>query len=274
MQTLAHRLAQARLDISEAVRLSSLLAGALRSLHDQGRLHLALCPENVELSDSRLALLHGPPVPDYAAPEGPIDARSDIFSFGVIVFEMFLGRRPHGAESTGSPAVDRVVLPCLAADPAARPPRMQRVILELRMLKMAARRAAAASAARNLEARLTAQERAMTELQERHPIARERALRPLPQSADVALPLVSRVTAIEQTLDAMKKHTFEFERSVAADLLDVEETLRRHTASMDATRDQIARTDDVVERLVKVLEALQRAVVDHEESADSATVIN
>jgi serine/threonine protein kinase len=270
-------LAEARFDVSEAVRLSSLLAEALRSLHDQGRLHLALSPENVELSNSDLALLHGPPVPDYAAPEGALDARSDIFSFGVIVFEMFLGRRPRGAESTGSPAVDRVVLPCLAADPAARPPRMQRVILELRMLKMAARRAAAASAARNLEARLTArldaQERAIAELHA-HPIAGERPSGPQPQSADVAFPLVSRVTAIEQTLDAMKKHTYEFERSVAADLLDVEETLRRHTAAMDATRDQITRTDDVVERLVKVLEALQRAVVDHDESADSATVIN
>jgi hypothetical protein len=168
MLTLADRFTESRLTVSDAVRISSLIAEELRTLHDSGHIHGALCPRNIELHESGVVLHSGEMDASYAAPEGAVQVRSDIFSFGVIVFEMFLGRRPEGAESTGSPAVDRVVLPCLSADPKARPARMQKVILELRLLKMAARKAAAAASARRTEARLTArldaQERAIADM--------------------------------------------------------------------------------------------------------------
>src|ERR1035437_2562563 len=48
--------------------------------------------------------------------------------------------------SSGSPLVDRLVGPCLTKNPDARSPRMQRVIMELKMLSVAARRADMGSA--------------------------------------------------------------------------------------------------------------------------------
>jgi hypothetical protein len=164
---------------------------------------------------------------------------------------------------------------------------MQKVILELRLLTMAARRAAAARAARNMEARLTArleaQERAIAEMQRsagealailrgQLSVLREHSTKPELAEADGGLN--GRVAAIEQTLDAIKRHTHEFEHSVAADLVDLEESMQKHNAAMEEARTRIAQTDDVVERVVKALEALQRAVTDRNESGDSAVVVN
>src|SRR5690349_21598506 len=123
MITLADRMAESGLSVPDAVRISMQLAEALRAIDDSGRIHGAVSPQNIRLAESSITLLDGQTDPNYTAPEGAVDARSDIFSFGAIVFEMFLCRRPKGAESTGSPAVDRVVLPCLAANPKDRPAR-------------------------------------------------------------------------------------------------------------------------------------------------------
>jgi hypothetical protein len=86
----------------------------------------------------------------------PADQRIDIFSFGAIVFELLTGRRAFEGDSraslvaqitkaptpsSGSPALDRLVGPCLAKSPDARPPRMQKVVMDLKLLSVAARRA-------------------------------------------------------------------------------------------------------------------------------------
>jgi hypothetical protein len=48
--------------------------------------------------------------------------------------------------ASGSPAVDRLVGPCLAKNPDARTPRMQKVMMELKLLSVAVRRAEPAGA--------------------------------------------------------------------------------------------------------------------------------
>jgi hypothetical protein len=135
--------------------------------------------------------------PEVAAQNRPGDARSDIFSFGAIVYEMLTGRRAFVGEpeavlvaslcnstaaATGSPAVDRLVGGCLAKDPAARWQRMQKIILELKLLTAAAKRSATTPAARpaaeavlraemqqmesRLAARLAAQEQSNAQAQQ------------------------------------------------------------------------------------------------------------
>jgi predicted nucleic acid-binding Zn-ribbon protein len=157
-------MAEGRIPVAEALHYAMSLAEALRKLHDAGKAHGSVTPSGILLAGHAVDLIPslGPSatVTPYAAPEvlqgQPADARSDIFSFGAIVFEMLTGRRAFDGESqtelilalsnaapppSGSPAVDRLVNSCVAKSPAARWQRMQKIIMELKLLTVAARRA-------------------------------------------------------------------------------------------------------------------------------------
>ena len=164
-KTLSERLSEGRLPVGEGLRYAMQLADALRKLHEKGKVHGAVIPSNVAVTEAGVELLPAPEglagiLTPYTAPEvvqgRPADERSDIFSFGAVLFEMLSGRRAFEGESrvllaanitntptpsSGSLLVDRVIGPCLQKDPAARSSRMQRVIMELKMLSVAARRA-------------------------------------------------------------------------------------------------------------------------------------
>lgn len=94
----------------------------------------------------------------YMSPEqalgNPVDARSDIFSFGTLLFELFTGARPFGGSTNLSilmavvshPAVlppaphlpaklRHVIARCLEKNPAARPQRMEEVAAVLERLR-------------------------------------------------------------------------------------------------------------------------------------------
>jgi hypothetical protein len=166
-------MSEGRIPVSEALHYAMSLADSLRKLHDAGKAHGAVTPSSIEVTATGLDLIPslGPSatVTPYTAPEvvqgQPADARSDIFSFGALVFEMLTGHRAFDGESqtelklalcnsapspSGSPAVDRLVASCVAKSPAARWQRMQKIIMELKLLTVAARRADAAPAARGV----------------------------------------------------------------------------------------------------------------------------
>jgi len=154
----------ARLDARDALRYAMILADALRQVHDRGQVHGALTPQVVLVSENKIRLMpaetQAGTITPYVAPEvaagQPADARSDIFSFGAIVYEMMTGRPAFEGSScealaealataepapSGNAALDRVLAGCLAKAPASRWQHIRRAQLELKLLAAAMRRA-------------------------------------------------------------------------------------------------------------------------------------
>ena len=163
-QSLAQRLAQGRMPAGEALRIASLMAESLRKSHEEGRVHGHLTPSVIWLNGPAVEVtppLQGPrALTPYTAPElltgRAADCRSDIFSFGAILYEMLAGRRAFGGEtqaslvqslrnsqpaSSGSIAADKLLAGCLAKDPAQRWHQIHKVDLELKLLSVAVRKA-------------------------------------------------------------------------------------------------------------------------------------
>jgi serine/threonine protein kinase len=118
-QTLHQRISSGPIDIQEALDIAIQVANALATAHEAGILHRDIKPANIMLRhdgyvkvlDFGLAKLvtaneeyiHTQPgwvrgTPRYMSPEQvlaqPLDGRSDLFSFGIVLYEMITGKGP------------------------------------------------------------------------------------------------------------------------------------------------------------------------------------
>ncbi len=152
-----------RLPVDKAVEIARQVCAGLAAAHDAGVLHRDLKPSNVmidENGDVRItdfglaglveefgegAALEG--TPEYMSPEQlsgrELTARSDIYSLGLVIYELFTGRKAFTAGTLNEllrlrkteslpespsryvkdldPLVERVIERCLSADPKERP---------------------------------------------------------------------------------------------------------------------------------------------------------
>jgi serine/threonine-protein kinase len=193
---LDQKLAAGALAEKEIARFGSQLADGLAAAHDQGIVHRDLKPANLRITpDGRLKILDfgiaklTMPVSfeaatesltentrlagtlPYMAPEQvrgeKLDARTDIWAAGVVLYEMAVGHRPFRApglqvtdqilhqvpaapSSTNprlSPALDAVVLKCLDKDPDNRYQSVRELAVDLRRMAMPTPAATAAVSA-------------------------------------------------------------------------------------------------------------------------------
>jgi serine/threonine protein kinase len=162
-ETLAERIARGPLPLLEALGVARQIASALQGAHDKGIVHRDLKPANVKLApDGRVrvldfglatALLPGGDgsapeaetltrgvtlagtvlgTPPYMSPEQArghaVDRRSDLWSFGCVLYEMLAGRRPFDG-----PTVPDVFAAVLGRDPdwSRLPPAMPAAVRQL-----------------------------------------------------------------------------------------------------------------------------------------------
>ena len=180
-KTLDKLIRNSPLPLPEALSYAIQIAGSLDAAHTAGIVHGNLAPAKIivnkdgelKILDFGLAALTDPQRPDpsaeteqlspgrtdaagdaaYQSPESaegqPIDARSDVFSFGAVIYEMFTGRRafagdsytavasvlnsdPTPMDADGIPSeLQRIIIRCLAKNPQQRWQRMASVKIAL-----------------------------------------------------------------------------------------------------------------------------------------------
>jgi len=171
---LRQRLAQGRMSPHEAATVAMQVADGLAFAHEHGVVHRDIKPANimllrgerVKLMDFGIARLQASDVktqtgvllgtPKYMSPEQvagrPLDERSDIFSLGGVLYEMWTGRAPFGGADVSQlmhniasatpvapsrlaalpPIADLIATRALAKDPAARYQKARDLAADLR----------------------------------------------------------------------------------------------------------------------------------------------
>jgi predicted Ser/Thr protein kinase len=160
--SLRHEIRKGKLEMKRAIEIAERVCAAIEFAHSKGVIHRDIKPENillrpdggVKIADFGLAKLSTPEeltltqaamgTPHYMAPEqldpkSGVDERADLFSLGVVFYEMLTGELPIGRFKPPSAfgadlRVDSVVMDLLERDPEDRLPSAKELRRQLRRL--------------------------------------------------------------------------------------------------------------------------------------------
>ncbi len=181
--SLADVIRKGPMEIDRALQLATQVADGLNAAHRAGVIHRDVKPENImvvgggqeiKLMDFGIARLRDTGTrsrltrsgtimgtPAYMAPEqiegGEVSERTDIYAFGIVLYEMLSGNVPFKAPTPGavlikhlqeqpvplrklrkevSPLIERVVIQALQKDPANRQARMEEIVEALKRAQL------------------------------------------------------------------------------------------------------------------------------------------
>jgi hypothetical protein len=299
---LSQRLSQGAMSPAEALRSATLLADALRLHHDRGTIHGALEPSRVVFSESGATLLDGAPpegLTPYSSPEqaqgGAPDARSDIFAFGAIVYEMVSGRKafPGAAEELRTAILERapdplpaeasglarVIARCLVKTPAQRWQRVQSVQMELKLLSVMARRAEQSTETvqsrlqailraeiANLEGRVNERLASLDQAADEIRAKLEAESQNLVATTQQAEALRAEIAALGGRVQTRGEEQAARLSALTAEQARIDRALAAHSSSIESVGTAVAQSDDLIERLVDAFDSMERSLAERSEN--------
>jgi serine/threonine protein kinase len=252
------------LPTDEALRYALSLAELLRQMHRDGTVCGRLDPRNILWDSHRvtLALTGAETSGAYLAPEqvrgeAP-DARSDIFAFGAILYEMLSGRRAFPAqdpeelkrqilESTPAPldgvpeGIASLVRGCLEKNRNLRWQRMNFILIELKLASASERQAQSVAEWRDKVLSLRSQVAAHGEQ-----LATQQAAQ---QTAAIEL---------RQSIEQIQETQGTIQESIAA----LQKGERSHAKIIEGLQVAASQTDELVERVVEAFGMMHKSIVE------------
>jgi eukaryotic-like serine/threonine-protein kinase len=163
-QTLAEKIGGRPLPLQEILDIATEIAEALDEAHTRGVIHRDIKPANIMITSrghakvldfglaklqnadgdgetdvrSRTGVVMG--TLQYMSPEQiageKVDHRTDIYSFGAVLYEMATGHRVSGdLEKIASPELDRIIRKCLEQNPESRYQSARELLVDLRNMR-------------------------------------------------------------------------------------------------------------------------------------------
>jgi len=252
------------LPAEDALRYATSLAELLRQMHRDGVVCGRLDPKNISWDNHTVKLVQGEggAIGAYLAPEQvrgeAADARSDIFAFGAIVYELLSGRRAFPAQEPeelrrqilqfSPPVLDGIpegiaslLSGCLEKDRDLRWQRMNSILIELKLANASARQAQSASEWKEKVLSLRSQVTAHEDQLAAQEAAREAVVAELRQS----------IQRIEESLILMQEMIGGLQKSGQI-----------NTKAIESLQVASSQTDEVVEHVVEAFGMMHKSMVE------------